>query len=102
VSTGRTPFYRWLTQHWLWAFLLMGLALVLFGAASLNLAHLFTANFGFLMEHGWDAVQEGALRQLAELVASMYGAVAFWLLFKTCEQALVQRLTQTENQGKDS
>jgi len=87
-----TPFFRWLQQHWLCTFVLMGVGFVLFGAASLNLVQLFSANLGFLAEHGLDAVREGALRQLLELVASAYLAVAFYLLFKTCEAALVQRL----------
>ena len=100
-SPVQTPFFRWLQQHWLCTFGLMGLGFVMFGAASLNLVQLFSANIGFLAEHGLDAVQEGALRQLAELIFSAYLAVAFYLLFKTCELALVQRLAHLQPR-KDS
>jgi hypothetical protein len=102
VSTSyQSPFFRWLVRHWVRTYLLMGLGFVVFGAASLNLVQLFVANFGFITEHGLDAVREGALRQLAELVASAYLAVAFYLLFKTCEHALVQRLAHHDAR-KDS
>jgi hypothetical protein len=90
-ASYRSPFFRWLLRHWVCTFLLMGAAFVVFGLASLNLVNVFAANFGFLSEHGLDAVREGALRQLAELVFNAYLAVAFYMLFKTCEYALVQR-----------
>jgi len=97
----RSPFMQWLVRHWLCTYLLMGLAFVVFGAASLNLVQVFTANIGFLTEHGVDAVREGALQQLAELVFNAYVAIAFYLLFKTCEYALVQRLAHHDSR-KDS
>jgi hypothetical protein len=93
MSTGyQSPVFLWLVRHWLCTYALMGLGFVAFGTASLNLVQLFSANFNFLTRHGWDAVQDGGLWQLAELVCSAYAAVAFYLLFKTCEHALVQRL----------
>lgn len=93
MSAGHeSPVFRWMVRHWVSTYLLMGLGFVVFGAASLNLVQLFSANIAFLTEHGWDAVREGALSQLAELMFSAYLAVAFYLLFKTCEHALVQRL----------
>jgi len=98
---AQTPLFRWLVRHWLCTFALMGLAFAVFGAASLNLAQVFTANLGFLAEHGVDAVREGALQQLGELVLSTYLAIAFYLLFKTCEQALIQRVA-LQHQRKDS
>jgi len=101
TSPVQTPFFRWLQQHWLCTYGLMGVAFVVFGAASLNLAQVFAANLNFLAEHGMDAVREGALRQLGELVFSAYLAVAFFVLFKTCELALVQRLANTQPR-KDS
>jgi len=89
----QTPLFRWLVRHWVAAFVLMGAGFFAFGAVSLNLAHLFMANIGFLVEHGLDAVREGGLLQFAQLLASAYVAVAFFLLFKICEQALVVRLS---------
>ena len=96
TAPAQTPFFRWLQQHWLCTYGLMGVGFVVFGAASLNLVQVFAANLNFLAEHGMDAVREGALRQLGELVVSAYLAVAFYLLFKTCELALVQRLANAQ------
>ncbi|OOG39030.1 hypothetical protein [Polaromonas sp. A23] len=98
VSVGyESTLFRWMVRHWVCTYLLMGLGFVVFGAASLNLVQLFTANISFLVEHGLDAVYDGGLWQLAELVASAYLAVAFYLLFKTCEHALVQRLAHHDS-----
>ncbi|MEO7392153.1 MAG: hypothetical protein ABIU58_08255 [Ramlibacter sp.] len=79
----------------------MGIGFVVFGVASVNLVQVFAANLGFLGEHGFDAVSEGALLQLAELVFNAYVAVAFYMLFKTCEYALVQRFAHHDAR-KDS
>ncbi|WP_372656422.1 hypothetical protein [Hydrogenophaga sp.] len=87
-----TPVFRWLLRHWLISYVLMAVAFVVFGAASLNLVHMFSANIGFLWMYGWDAIQDGALWQLAELVFSTALAVCFYLIFKTCEHVLVQRI----------
>jgi hypothetical protein len=89
-----TPLFRWMLGHAGWTFALMGAAFLAFGAASLNLVQYFAANLDFLAMHGLDAVREGGLRQLFELLVSAYVAVACYLLFKTCEQALVQRLSR--------
>jgi hypothetical protein len=93
MSVGHeSQFFRWLVRHWIATYILMGMGFVLFGAASLNLVQMFSANIAFLSNYGLDAIQDGALMQLAELVFSTYIAVAFYLLFKTCEHALVQRV----------
>lgn len=64
---------------------------MLFGLVSLNLLHLLSANFEFLRSYGLDAVREGALLQLAELVVSGYTAAPFYPLSKLCERVLVDR-----------
>lgn len=88
----RTRLFGWLVRHWLCTYLLMGLGFVIFGAASLNLVQVFVANFNFLAEYGLTAAADGALLQLFYLLMSAYAAVAFYLLFKTCEHALIERL----------
>jgi hypothetical protein len=100
-AADRSRFLHWLVRHWFCTYLLMGLAFVVFGIASLNLVQVFAANLGFLAEHGLDAVREGGLWQLAELVFNAYLAVAFYMVFKTCEYALVQRVAHNETR-KDS
>ena len=73
--------FRVLLRHWWLALLLMGVSFVLFGIASLNLLAVLQANLRFLLEHGVDAVREGALQQLLELVAYGYAAAAFYVIF---------------------
>ena len=79
--------YYWLT------FLVMGLAFFLFGILSLNLIYLFKVNIDLFWEHGIMVIADGALRQLLELIGYGYLSLAFFLLFKACEHALVDRLT---------
>lgn len=82
--------HRWvLSRRWL-TFLVMGLAFLLFGLGSLNLVHVLAANLALLAEHGWQAMLDGALRQLLELLLSGYASLAAYLVFKTCEHVLVQ------------
>ncbi len=81
--------HRWvLSRRWL-SFLVMGLAFLLFGLGSLNLIHLLAANLALLNEHGWQAWEDGGLRQLLELLLSGYGSLLAYLVFKTCEHVLV-------------
>ena len=84
--------YVFLSAHWWVAVLLLGVSFMLFGLVSLNLLELVSANFSFLRAHGLDAVREGALLQLAELIVSGYSAALFYLLFKLCERVLVDRV----------
>ena len=90
--------FKWTVRHWVLTFLLMGVAFVAFGMLSLNLVQVFAANIRFLSEHGVEAIMEGGLLQLLELVASAYGAIAFYVTFKTCEHALVERLAHHRNE----
>lgn len=90
----RKSLYGLLYEHAWLAFLLMGLSFVLFGVATLNLLYIFRAAWEFLVMHGWDAVREGVLMQMAELVISGYAAAAFYVLFKVCEKALVERVSR--------
>lgn len=78
-------------------FLLLCLSFLLFGLTSLNLLHLLQANFDLLIEHGWLALMDGALRQLVELIISGLISAIFYLLFKTCEKVLVERLTEKKD-----
>jgi len=90
MSHGRL--YAFLLAHWWLAFLVFGISFVSFGLLSLNLVHLFAANFEFLSMYGVQAVRDGGLSQLLEIIASGFVAAAFYLVFKLCEKVLVERL----------
>ena len=84
--------YGFLARRWWLAFLLMGLSFVLFGWLSLNLLHTLGANLTFLADYGFDAVRDGGLRQLAEMLVTGYLAAACYVFFKFCEKVLVEWL----------
>ncbi len=84
--------YRFLARRWWLTLILMGLSFVLFGLVTLNLLQMLGANLSFLLQHGSDAVREGGLLQLLELVGSGYLAAVFYIVFKLCEKVLVDRI----------
>ena len=91
--------YLFLARRWWLAFILMGVSFVLFGLVTLNLLHTLSANLEFLSNYGFDAVREGGLAQLLEMIASGYFAAACYVAFKLCEKILVERLSTHENEG---
>lgn len=76
-----------LSRLWL-TFLVLGLSFLAFGACTLNLGLLLTANVQLLRDYGWQAVGDGALRQFCELVLTGYLSMAAYVVFKTCEHRL--------------
>lgn len=88
-----TPLFRRLQRQWWLALIVMGLSFVLFGITSLNLIDALRANVGFLLRHGTDAIRDGGLIQLLELVIFGYLAAGFYVIFKVCEKALVKRIS---------
>ncbi|RTL44347.1 MAG: hypothetical protein EKK53_07655 [Burkholderiales bacterium] len=87
-------FTGWLRRHRVACFGLMVVAFLVFGLLTLDLVRLVSANAALLKENGWQALQDGGLQQLAELVASAAAAMAAWLLFKVCETVLLQSFTR--------
>ena len=94
-------FYLFLLQRWWLAFLLMGVSFVVFGLVTLNLLHTLGANFEFLSTYGLDAVRDGGLMQLLQMVVSGYFAAASYVIFKVCEKVLVERMAAGKK-GTDS
>lgn len=86
--------FDWLSTRPLRCFLLMTLAFLLFGLLSLDLVRLVSANAAFLASAGWMGLRDGALQQLLELALNAVLAISAYLVFKLCEQVLVQRLSQ--------
>lgn len=80
-----------LSRRWL-AFLVMGLAFFAFGVGSYNIFLILSANLGLIAEHGWQAIMDGAARQLAELIVTGYLSMGAYVVFKTCEYRLAHDL----------
>ncbi len=91
---GESGLFRWLQRHALLSFLLMTASFLAFGYFTIDLVHLISSNAAFIVKHGWAALQSGGLLQLGELSLVALLAMACYLLFRLCEQALVQRLSQ--------
>jgi hypothetical protein len=86
--------WRWLkpqSHHGVVLFLLMATFGALFAWNSFNLVHLAMENYRFLSAFGLDAVREGGLLQLVEIIAYGLLSLAFYLGFKACEVELVAR-----------
>ena len=88
---------RWLPgflyRHPGLTFVLMGATFILFGLTTVNLYMLLAANVGLVIEYGAQALADGALAQLADLLGSTALAILLFLLFMLCERTLVRRLT---------
>lgn len=81
-------FRRWiLSRLWL-TFVVLGVSFFVFGAATVNLGRLLLANSLLLSHYGWQAVMDGALWQLVDLVITGYLSMAAYIVFKTCEHRL--------------
>ena len=102
APSGHNRLHAFLFRHWWLTFLSLGVSFVLFGALSLNLLHTLSANFDFLSMYGVEAVRDGALKQLAEIVMSGYLAAAAYVIFKLCEKVLVERLTAAKTTPTDA
>ena len=72
-------------------FVLAGTVAVIFAFVTVNLFSQAMASVAFLQTHGKDAIANGALWQVFELLASGSLALLLWLIFKGCEHVLVDR-----------
>src|ERR1044071_10088152 len=88
-------FHRVVLSRRCLTFGVMGSAFLTFGAGTVNLLMVFSANLTFIGRYGWEALMEGGARQLAELVVTGYLSMAAYVLFKTCEHHLVDDLMHT-------
>ena len=72
-------------------FVLAGLAAAVFAYSTYNLLSLSMANLSFLRDYGWQAITSGGLVQLLGILANGAVALACWLVFKACENELIDR-----------
>jgi len=86
---ARVVFRRvWLT------FVLLVVSFLVFGAGTYNLFLFLKANLELIAEHGWQALADGAAQQFVELMFTAAASMAAYVLFKACENRLVQRLCE--------
>ena len=89
-------FAQWLSYVfygpvWL-TFAVMGLAMGGVAVCTVDLFHIFRANYDLLTTYGAMAVFDGGLLQLLELVGWGYLGVACYLVFKGCMDGLLARV----------
>jgi len=84
-----------LRQHLLLTFLLMGAFFLLSGITSINLYVVLKANIDLFRQYGALAIEDGALRQLIEILGTAFLSIVFFVLFVVCERVVVDRLTTT-------
>ncbi len=82
-----------LSRRWV-TFMVLGASFLVFGAATVNLFNLLNANLAFIARHGVMALAEGAASQLIELLLTGYVSMLAYVVFKSCEYALVHGLMQ--------
>jgi hypothetical protein len=78
----------------------MGLAFFGFGLGTFNLFMLLKANAVLLTVHGWQAVRDGGLQQLVELLLTGYASMACYVVFKACEYSLVRHFADMSPTGQ--
>ena len=81
-----------LSRPWL-SFVVLCASFGLFGAGTLNLFNMFSANWDLITQHGTMALADGAAQQLFELLLTLFFGMLNYVVFKTCEHSLVHRLT---------
>ena len=62
---------------------------------------LIAANLGLFVDYGLMVIDDGALRQLAELVALAALAGICYVAFALCDRTLLRRLTESALRGLD-
>ncbi|MEO4047415.1 hypothetical protein AAFN46_10045 [Pseudomonas sp. CAU 1711] len=85
--------YRWLHQHPVLSFLLMTASFLAFGYFTIDLVRLIGSNAAFIVKHGWLALMSGGLLQFIQLTLKALLAMAFYLIFRLSEQAVLKRLS---------
>ena len=90
---AHTRLFDWLIRHSKLTFILMSFAFIAFGFLSLNLVRYVAANANYLLTYKWTGLVDGGAQQLIEIGITTFLALGFYLLFKLCEHALIERIT---------
>ena len=82
-----------LRRNTLLTFVLMGAFFLLSGITSINLYVVLKANIDLFRMYGLQVIEDGALRQFAEILGTAFMSVVFFVFFVLCERIVVDRLT---------
>jgi hypothetical protein len=93
TDSAKAWFQRAILQRYWLCFIVMGLSFFGFGIGTLNLIFVFQANANLLITHGWQALWDGGLMQLLEILATGYVSLLAYIVFKACEYRLAHGLT---------
>lgn len=96
-ASHNTRLFQWCVQHYVVTYFLMVVLFLAFGLMSLDLVKYVSANTRYLLEYGTEALLDGGLMQLAELIFKSFVAVLAYLGFKFCEHAIIQRASHHHN-----
>lgn len=96
---AHTRLFDWLVRHSKLTFILMSFAFIAFGFLSLNLVRYVTANANYLLTYKWTGLVDGGAQQLIEIGITTFFALGFYLLFKLCEHALIERIAHQPLHG---
>ena len=81
-----------LAAHPFLTYVLMGALFMAFGITSIDLFFLLRANLRLYIEYGAMVIDDGALRQLVEILGMASISIACFIAFALCERILVKRL----------
>lgn len=90
-----------LSRPWL-TFIVMCSCFGLFGAGTLNIFSMFSANWDMITQQGLMAMATGSLRQLFEPLGNLVLSMAFYVVFKACEHQLVHDISHPGPSHPDS
>ena len=93
MKSGLQRLIALLRQHPLLTFVLMGAFFLLSGVVSINLYVVLKANIDLFQKYGAQVIEDGALRQLAEIVGTAVMSIVFFVIFVICERIVVDHLT---------
>ena len=93
MNSGLQRLIALLRRHPLLTFVLMGAFFLLSGVVSINLYVVLKANIDLFQKYGAQVIEDGALRQLAEIVGTAVMSIVFFVIFVICERIVVDHLT---------
>ena len=84
--------HNFLYKHYILCFFTLVTSGLTFGAMTVNLFRLVSANWHLIINYGIMAIEQGGLQQAIELIATGLLSMLFYLIFKLSEKVIVERI----------